>query len=157
MSPAETCTMCHGPFHPALGHWVSETRHWCGACTRDMVEFLKSMLHRRWGGLRFYDHAVVPPPAEPDRIFSFDLWMPTDRPGHYLSQWVESQGLTFEEARIRLQARFPTVSVPPEHLRGLWYEGVRYCPSCGQKAFPRLISELCLACDPVPALLAIEP
>ncbi len=55
-----TCTMCKGPFHPALGHWVSEKQHWCGACTRGMIKFLKSMLVRKWGGLKFYEHATVP-------------------------------------------------------------------------------------------------
>lgn len=57
------CTMCRGPFHPATGHWVSETRHWCGACTRGMIKMLKEQLPRRWGGLRFYDH-IAPLPAE---------------------------------------------------------------------------------------------
>lgn len=54
------CTMCRGPFHPATGHWVSDQRHWCGACTRGMIQLLKETLPRRWGGVRFYDHATVP-------------------------------------------------------------------------------------------------
>lgn len=55
------CTLCKGPFHPATGHWVSEKRHWCGACMRnEFITLLKSYLPRRWGGVRFYDHAVVP-------------------------------------------------------------------------------------------------
>ena len=54
------CTMCGGPFHPATGHWESEKRHWCGTCTRGMVKMLKDMTPRRWGGVRFYDHAIAP-------------------------------------------------------------------------------------------------
>jgi hypothetical protein len=58
------CTMCKGPFHPATGHWESETRHWCGMCARGMYAMLKTFLPRRWGGVRFYDLAT-PPPAKP--------------------------------------------------------------------------------------------
>jgi hypothetical protein len=58
--PGGACTMCGGPFHPATGHWVNEKRHWCGPCTRSMIALLKDYLPRRWGGVRFYDLAVVP-------------------------------------------------------------------------------------------------
>lgn len=58
--PDGACTMCGGPFHPATGHWASEKRHWCGPCTRSMVQMLKEMQPRRWGKVRFYDLATVP-------------------------------------------------------------------------------------------------
>jgi hypothetical protein len=58
--PAGACTMCGGPFHPATGHWESEKRHWCGVCSRSMVKLYRDMQNRRWGGVRFYDHAFVP-------------------------------------------------------------------------------------------------
>lgn len=61
--PDGACTLCGGPFHPATGHYESATRHWCGVCTRDMIQLLKQMLPRRWGGCRFYDHAYPPPTA----------------------------------------------------------------------------------------------
>jgi hypothetical protein len=54
------CLLCGGPWHPATGHLSKEGWHWCGACTRGMIKFLKSMLVRRWGGIRFYEHATVP-------------------------------------------------------------------------------------------------
>lgn len=56
-----TCNMCSGPWHPALGHIdVGQNRLWCGVCTKDMIKFLKSMLVRTWGGIKFYEHATVP-------------------------------------------------------------------------------------------------
>lgn len=59
--PDWTCNLCGGPFHIALGHVdLKKGELWCGACTRDMVKFLKSMLVRKWGGVKFYEHATVP-------------------------------------------------------------------------------------------------
>jgi hypothetical protein len=58
--PAGACTMCGGPFSAPTGHWESEKRHWCGRCTKEMMRMLKSFLPRRWGGVRFYDHAFFP-------------------------------------------------------------------------------------------------
>lgn len=54
------CTMCGAPWHEATGHWHSEKRHWCGACTKGMIALIKEFAPRRWGKLRFYDHATVP-------------------------------------------------------------------------------------------------
>lgn len=54
------CTMCGGPWHPATGHWESDRRHWCKGCTLGMIKLLKEYLPRRWGGVKFYEHAVVP-------------------------------------------------------------------------------------------------
>jgi 5-methylcytosine-specific restriction endonuclease McrA len=62
--PENSCTLCHGPFHPSLGHWESLTRHWCWACTRSMVALLKETQNRRCGGVRFYDHAFPPPAVD---------------------------------------------------------------------------------------------
>jgi hypothetical protein len=58
--PSESCTSCGGPFHPVTGHWVSDRTHWCGPCTRDFIAFIKQHTSRRWGKVRFYDHATVP-------------------------------------------------------------------------------------------------
>jgi hypothetical protein len=59
--PTWMCNMCSGAWHPATGHYdLSLNRMWCGRCTRDMVKFLKTMLPRTWGGLKFYEHAVLP-------------------------------------------------------------------------------------------------
>lgn len=59
--PNWTCNMCGGPFHQALGHIdLKQNRLWCGSCTKAMIKFLKSMLVRKWGGVKFYEHATVP-------------------------------------------------------------------------------------------------
>lgn len=63
-----SCTMCRGPFHPATGHWVSETRHWCGPCTRSMIDILKETRGRRWAKLRFYDYAFPPPQIDTSAV-----------------------------------------------------------------------------------------
>src|SRR4051812_30459079 len=70
--PEQRCSMCKGPFHSATGH--EETTAYdgsplehplciCGACYRGLLKMLREYRPRRWGGIRFYDHAK-PPPAE---------------------------------------------------------------------------------------------
>lgn len=63
--PDISCNSCGAPWHDASGH-IDEDRGevWCGACARDMLKFLKGMLARRWGGVKFYEHAG-PLPANP--------------------------------------------------------------------------------------------
>lgn len=57
-----TCIQCKGvhPYHPDTGHVYVE---WgvvvCGTCYRVFVKWLAGHLRRRWGGLRFYDHAAT--------------------------------------------------------------------------------------------------
>ncbi len=58
--------MCGGPWHLATGHFVSERRHWCGPCTRDLIKVLKDHLARRVAKIRFYDFATVPPLKPPE-------------------------------------------------------------------------------------------
>lgn len=38
----------------------------CGACARNWCKWLKNMMSRRWGGLKFYEHAAtsIKPPRE---------------------------------------------------------------------------------------------
>lgn len=54
------CSACKGPFHEATGHIENERRRYCGACYRGLLDLLREYRHRRWGGVRFYDHAFVP-------------------------------------------------------------------------------------------------
>lgn len=64
--PDVSCNMCGAPWHQASGHLdLEQGRVWCGPCTKGMIKFLKGMLVRRWGGVRFYDHALVPPEHPP--------------------------------------------------------------------------------------------
>lgn len=62
----DKCFVCKGPFHPATGgvHGPSNTK-FCGACERDFVKFVAGHTKRKWGGIPFYKHAVVPPGTEP--------------------------------------------------------------------------------------------
>lgn len=60
------CNTCSGPWHPATGHWHPERGEiWCGPCTKAAVIFIRDHSKRRWGGVRFYDHAHVPPEKPP--------------------------------------------------------------------------------------------
>jgi hypothetical protein len=63
--PWACCSACGGPYHPATGHRASEGTRWCGPCTRDFVQMLVGFTRRRWHGVRFYEHATVPPEATP--------------------------------------------------------------------------------------------
>lgn len=59
IEPARRCLQCGGPYHPATGHW---DQHFdvvfCGACYKPFIAWLAGHLKRRWGKLRFYDHAT---------------------------------------------------------------------------------------------------
>lgn len=66
------CNVCKGPYHPATGHYISETVVWCGPCTRDFVKYIIAQHSRdfRIGQakkekgkkrrIKFYDHAYPP-------------------------------------------------------------------------------------------------
>ena len=54
------CCTCDNPYHPATGHMFTTTLVQCGPCTRKYIDFLKSHTNRRWGKVRFYDHATNP-------------------------------------------------------------------------------------------------
>jgi hypothetical protein len=51
-----TCAACGSPYHEATGHIHSENTVLCGACAKDFSKWLRGMMSRRWGGVRFYDH-----------------------------------------------------------------------------------------------------
>jgi hypothetical protein len=53
------CSACGTPYHEASGHRHSERTRLCGACARQWLRWLKGNLSRRWGGLRFYEHAAT--------------------------------------------------------------------------------------------------
>jgi hypothetical protein len=53
------CSSCGAPYHEASGHRFSERVAICGPCTLHYIEFLKSHQKRKWGGLRFYEHAAT--------------------------------------------------------------------------------------------------
>lgn len=62
----DTCSVCIGPFHPSTGH-IERGKDGnvrfriCGPCFREFLPHLK----RRWGGVRFYDHAGPLPEEAP--------------------------------------------------------------------------------------------
>lgn len=79
------------------------------------------MQHRRWGGVKFYDHARPPPPAK-ESVFVFCVF--TLVPGttcRYVPVEVRKTGVTFEEALMKLTETHPHHHIA-EHLRGLWKE-----------------------------------
>ena len=115
------CNICKSPWHPASGHYISDTMVWCGPCTQSWVKELCGNQHRRWGGLKFYAHATVPPPAV-NKTFVFTVF--TLVPGstcRYAGSEVEKSGVTFEEALQHLNESHPQHHVA-EHLKGLWKE-----------------------------------
>jgi hypothetical protein len=126
---------CGQPFHPATGHWESETRHWCGPCTRGMVlgliettagRCLTTRLRnpdrtRSGEKLRtpFYIYACPPPPA---RCFEFRVYVPV--PGSrctFTPVIVRKPARSLQEALLLLDDTHPGHGIS-EHLRGLWQE-----------------------------------
>lgn len=117
------CSFCRGPFHIASGDLFGPQDYpLCGACVKEMRGWLRGHLNRKWSKVSFYAHATVPPPAAPDRRFMFTLFFRQGKTNVFHPQKHESSGLTFEEAQVRLQERFPDVMVPSEHLKGMWEE-----------------------------------
>lgn len=53
------CSICRAPYHEATGHIHSSRTRLCGACARSWLEWLKRHLNRRWGGVKFYEHAAT--------------------------------------------------------------------------------------------------
>ena len=53
------CSACGAPYHEATGHRHSAQTRLCGACAKAWLRWLKANMSRRWGGLRFYDHAAT--------------------------------------------------------------------------------------------------
>ena len=60
MMSQDRCSSCKGVYHEATGHRFSEDSVLCGPCTRHYVKWLKGHTNRKWGGVRFYDHAFPP-------------------------------------------------------------------------------------------------
>lgn len=56
---SDVCNACGGPYHPSTGHVFTPTHVVCGPCARSWKDWLKGMMSRRWGGQRFYDHALT--------------------------------------------------------------------------------------------------
>lgn len=54
------CSACKGVYHEATGHRHSEKTVLCGPCARNYLNWLKGHTNRKWGGVRFYDHASRP-------------------------------------------------------------------------------------------------
>lgn len=54
-----SCSSCENPYHPATGWRLSPRTRLCGPCARHFAEWVKGMVRRRWGGVRFYDHAAT--------------------------------------------------------------------------------------------------
>jgi hypothetical protein len=58
------CFVCKGPYHPATGGLFGhQNTPFCGACVRECIKFLKEWTPRKSGGVRFYQHATLPPPG----------------------------------------------------------------------------------------------
>ncbi len=66
------CTACGSPYHPSTGHVLStkpvdnmlstaksENTILCGPCALDFKNWIRGMMSRRWGGVKFYDHAYT--------------------------------------------------------------------------------------------------
>lgn len=53
------CANCGGPWHEATGHVLSPVTPTvlCGPCARGYLAWLRGHTNRRWGKVRFYDHA----------------------------------------------------------------------------------------------------
>lgn len=53
------CSACGGVYHPASGHRWGDRVVLCGPCTRHFIAWVKAHTQRRWGGVKFYDHAAT--------------------------------------------------------------------------------------------------
>ena len=53
------CDCCGGPFHPATGGYRSPTFKACGPCEKNFAKWVSAQTKRKWGGQRFYDHALT--------------------------------------------------------------------------------------------------
>lgn len=57
--PNTRCSACGGPYHEATGHRHSVRTVLCGPCARDFKDWVKRHTARRWGKVKFYDHAAA--------------------------------------------------------------------------------------------------
>jgi len=63
------CSACGNLYHEASGHRHSDKTILCGVCARDWKDWTKRHLNGRWGGLKFYEHAMtsIVPGRSPER------------------------------------------------------------------------------------------
>lgn len=103
------CNICKAPWHPASGHYISETMVWCGPCTKTWVKEVAGMQKRRWGGVKFYDHATVPPPAEEMNYnMMVDVFIPIEGKPHWsTAMLLTASGVSPEEARHKVAGLIP--------------------------------------------------
>lgn len=58
----QKCIACRGVYHPATGHILDPEDPsvvLCGPCARDLKDWLKGMMRRRWGKMEFYGSAAT--------------------------------------------------------------------------------------------------
>lgn len=101
------CSICRTPWHPATGHLLSERMRWCWSCTRSWVKELVGMQKRRCRGLRFYDHATVPGPAETLFEFHVDVFAPVDDRGTFDILALRAWGRTVGDAYTQVKGDIP--------------------------------------------------
>ena len=68
------CSACGTPYHPSTGHIHSDKTLLCGPCARDFSKWVSGQTRRRWGKVRFYDHAMAPKYAK-DIVASGPEWL----------------------------------------------------------------------------------
>jgi len=108
MNEIVQCNICKSPWHPATGHFISETMVWCGPCTREWVKEVCGMQNRRWGGEKFYNHATVPPPAkETEFTFSVDHFTRKDETNVFQIMTLTASGVNLEEAYMKIEHQIP--------------------------------------------------
>lgn len=115
-----TCNICGNPWHPASGHYISPRTVWCGPCTRAWVKELVGIQKRRWGGLRFYEHATPLPPASTTVYrFHVDSFTPKpgEKPGVFVGMHFDVEGVTVEEAFLKVRDQ-----IPPGRRVWMWHE-----------------------------------
>ena len=62
------CSACGGPYHESTGHIHTDKTVLCGPCTREMKTWMKGMMSRKSGGVRFYDHVYTSSNKEVDAV-----------------------------------------------------------------------------------------
>lgn len=74
-----------------------------------VVKEVSGMQKRRWGGVKFYDNATVPPPAEEMSYnFMVDVSTPIEgKPHWYQHMTLHAIGVTFEEAYLKIAEQIP--------------------------------------------------
>lgn len=121
----DTCAFCRGPFHISTGELVGnpQTYPLCGQCMHGALRFMKGQLSvkirptRNSDRILFYKHVTPLPPAVE---LSFTFVVSTRETYPKMTEVVEV-GVTFEEARLKVQAQYPSHIVPDMHMRGCWW------------------------------------